>query len=165
MKLVGTISEAKNEKGFYTLRVRGLEVPLRGIAGGHAGKRTYVKGAPVWNPEKGSYFRVKDAFDSTAEDSNTVEVEGVITRVYPECKNARNRRSVCFILRQSRDKSSTVLVTALSGRIEALQPASLQVGERIRVRGYLSYHGLGLHIIYSQTVKRGVADRPLGPAV
>lgn len=153
MKLIGTVSKEKNEKGYYTMEIRGLTIPMKGVAAGHAGQRTCVRGKPAWSADKGSYFRVLYAGPTDKPDSNAVEVEGTITRIYPECKNARNRRSVCVILQQSRDKHSTVLVTALSSHIEDLQPDTLEVGQRLRVRGYISYHGKGLHILYAKTLR------------
>lgn len=159
MKLVGMVSKEKNSNGLYTLTIHGLPIPLRGISDAHAGQRTCVIGKPRWSSDKGSYFKVSKCWDTNKPDKNSVEVEGTIVALYPERKNERNRRSACLLLQQGRAPSSTVLVTALSSNIDLLQPGNLSIGMRIRVGGYISFHGKGLHILYMRTVsKEGKED-------
>lgn len=155
MKLVGTVSEARNSQGLYMLTLHGLPIPLSGISDAHAGKRTCVVGRPKWSSDKGSYFKVSKCWSTDKPDKNSVEVEGTIVALYPERKNERNRRSACMLLRQSRAPSSTVLVTALSSNVDVLQPGNLSIGMRIRVGGYISFHGRGLHVLYMRTVSKG----------
>ena len=51
MKLVGTVSECRNDKGLYTLTIRGLPIPISGISDAHAGLRTCVVGNPRWSSD------------------------------------------------------------------------------------------------------------------
>lgn len=154
MKLIGTVSEERNEKGLYLFTIRGLAIPLRGLQDKHAGQRVCVLGEPRWTTDVGSYFRVKESWPTTEPDLNAVEVGGTIINIYPERKNNRNRRSACVLLRQSRAPSSTVLVTALSSNVDILQPDNLSIGMRIRIGGYISYHGKGLHVLYMRTLEK-----------
>ena len=94
MKLVGTVSECRNDKGLYTLTIRGLPIPISGISDAHAGLRTCVVGKPRWSSDKGSYFKVAKCWTTDKPDKNSVEVEGTIIAIYPERKNERNRRSL-----------------------------------------------------------------------
>lgn len=155
MKLVGTVSECRNDKGLYTLTIRGLPIPISGISDAHAGLRTCVVGKPRWSSDKGSYFKVAKCWTTDKPDKNSVEVEGTIITIYPERKNERNRRSACLLVRQSRAPSSTVLVTALSSNIDDLHPDNLSIGMQIRIGGYISFHGKGLHVLYTRTLREG----------
>lgn len=154
MKLIGTVSERRNEDNLYTLVIRGLPIPVRGVYPVYAGQRVCVVGKPRWSSDKGSYFKVCKCWHTNKPDKNSVEVEGTIVGLYPERKNGRNRRSVCMLLRQSRELSSTVLVTALSSNVDILQASNLSIGMRIRVGGYISYHGKGLHVLYMRTLSK-----------
>ena len=154
MKLIGTVSSGRNATGLYTLMMHNLSIPLSGISDAHAGTRVCVVGKPRWSTEKGSYFKVSKCLRTNKPDKNSVEVEGTIVDIYSERKNKRNRRSACVLLRQSRAPSSTVLVTALSSNIDILQPSNLSIGERIRVGGYISFHGKGLHVLYMRTLSK-----------
>ena len=159
MKLVGTVSTERNSNGLYTLSAHNLPIPLTGIPEGRAGQRVCVVGKPRWSTDKGSYFKVSKCWHTTKPDKNSVIVEGTIIGIYPERKNSRNRRSACLLLRQSRAPSSTVLVTALSSNIDVLQINNLSIGMRIRIGGYISFHGKGLHVLYMRTLsKEGVGD-------
>lgn len=154
MKLIGTVSSERNATGLYTLMMHNLSIPLSGISDAHAGTRVCVVGKPRWSTEKGSYFKVSKCWRTNKPDKNSVEVEGTIVGIYSERKNKRNRRSACVLLRQSRAPSSTVLVTALSSNIDILQHSNLSIGERIRVGGYISFHGKGLHVLYMRTLSK-----------
>lgn len=154
MKLIGTVSSGRNATGLYTLMMHNLSIPLSGISDAHAGTRVCVVGKPRWSTEKGSYFRVSKCWRTSKPDKNSVEVEGTIIGIYSERKNKRNRRSACVLLRQSRAPSSTVLVTALSSNVDILQPGNLSIGERIRIGGYISFHGKGLHVLYMRTLSK-----------
>lgn len=154
MKLIGTVSTEKTDKGLSLLTIHNLPIPLRGLADQYAGQRMCVSGEPWWAPNIGSYFRVAEYWPSTEPDRNAVEVEGTITRIYPERKNTRNRRSACILLQQSGAPSSTVLVTALSSNVDILQPDNLSIGMRIRIGGYISFHGKGLHVLYMRTIHK-----------
>lgn len=159
MKLIGTVSEKRNDKELLTLTIRGLPIPVRGLSDAYAGQRVCVAGEPRWAADIGSYFRVIACWSTDDPDQNAVEVEGTIINIYPERKNKRNRRSACIILQQSRAPSSTVLVTALSSNVDILQPDNLSIGMRIRVGGYISFHGKGLHVLYMRTIsKEGEKD-------
>lgn len=152
MRLIGTVSETKTENGMYLLTVKKLPVPLRGLHDRFAGKRVLVVGAPKWSRMFGSYFGVIDCSVSDEPDHNDVEVEGMIVHIFPERKNGRNRRSACLMLQQGLSSTSTVLITALSSNVDVLQPDNLSIGTRIRVGGYISYHGKGLHVLYMKTL-------------
>lgn len=91
---------------------------------------------------------------STKPDKNFVTVEGTVTAIFPERINARNRRSVCLLLQQTDRVSSTVLVTALSSNVDALHVDTLTIGTHIRISGYISYHGRGLHVLYMRTLDK-----------
>lgn len=55
----------------------------------------------------------------------------------------------------ARAPSSTVLVTALSSNIDDLHPDNLSIGMQIRIGGYISFHGKGLHVLYMRTLREG----------
>lgn len=154
MKLIGTVNCEKSDKGLTLLTIRNLTIPLRGIADEFAGQRVCVCGEPRWAADIGSYFRVTGCWVTTDPDQNAVDVEGTIINIYPERKNNRNRRSACILLQQSRAPSSTVLVTALSSNVDDMQPDNLSIGMRIRIGGYISFHGKGLHILYMRTLNK-----------
>lgn len=85
MKLVGTVSECRNDKGLYILTIRGLPIPISGISDAHAGLRTCVVGKPRWSSDKGSYFKVAKCWTTDKPDKNSVEVEGTIMYDNEEC--------------------------------------------------------------------------------
>lgn len=159
MQLIGTVSEVPNDKGIYSLEVRKLRIPIRCISAKHAGKRVQVSGEPRWSKSKGSYFRVNTCVQSEKQDKNDVVVKGTIIRIMPEKVNARGQRSACIVVQQRKEAGTSVLVTALSSKVDDLNVDNLVVGDHIRLSGYMTYHSKGLHVLYRRTLREEISKK------
>lgn len=154
MQLIGTISKTPNEKGVYTLITHDLPIPLTKVEEEFVGKRVKIKGNPVWQREKGSFFQVSSCVETTREDYNKVVIGGRIIKIMPEIINKRGVRSACIVIQPSKHFRSQVLVTILGDKIDNESNfTALKKGDYIRISGYVTYNTRGIHILYLRTVR------------
>ena len=161
MQLIGTISETPNEQGVYTLITHGLPIPLVKVDKDFAGKRVKLQGSPIWRQRKGSFFKIYSCKETAQKDYNRVIVGGRITKIMPEIVNKRGERSACLVIQPAQDYRSQVLITILGDKIDNESKfTSLNVGDSIRVSGYVTYNTRGLHILYLTTVREECSKKP-----
>lgn len=119
----------------------------------HVGKQLVLEGILCFNNTKGAYLQTVRYELTNLRDSNRVTVSGRVLGILETKDHARHGKTACVILKQSRSKSSKLLVTVPGKAIEELGVSDLSTGQPITITGYLGYHQKGLHVFYLRREK------------
>ncbi len=130
------------------LEVFGHPIAISPISRKCVGKRLEVEGFLMCSIERGAYLQVLHYTPTDKPDQNECVVSGMVIGVMDPIPHPKHGRTACVLIRQSKSHNSRVLITVIGSRIEELGIGNLSTGQQIAVRGYILYHGKGLHVLY-----------------
>ncbi len=130
------------------LEVFGHCIAVSELSRKRVGDRLKCEGLIMSTPGRGAFLQVLHYERTTEADANECVISGMVVGVLDPIKHPKHGRTACVIIKQSRSKTSRVLLTVIGSRIDELDVGNLSTGQQISVRGYILYHSKGLHVLY-----------------
>lgn len=146
MDTVTVVGTASSED---TLTVFGHPIAVHHLPKKKAGKRVKVTGELLFTHDAGAFLQIRNWEETDEPDCNEVVVSGTVMGILPPVEREGGKRSACVILRQNDSNSSRMLLTVIGSRIEEVGIGNLSTGQQLKVRGYITYHKRGLHVLYA----------------